>query len=39
MPRVSVLITDKQKEWLNQGYMNLSKFVRLKLDEEIKKRD
>jgi len=34
----SVIIREDQNEWLKKNYINLSKFVRAKLDEEMAKR-
>jgi len=34
----TITIRDDQEEWLKKSYINLSKFVRAKLDEEMAKR-
>ena len=34
----TVTIREDQEEWLEKNYINLSKFVRAKLDEEMAKR-
>ena len=34
----TITIREDQEEWLEKNYINLSKFVRVKLDEEIAKR-
>ena len=34
----TITIRDDQEEWLEKNYINLSKFVRVKLDEEMAKR-
>ena len=34
----TITIRDDQDEWLKKSYINLSKFVRAKLDEEMAKR-
>ena len=34
----TVTIREDQEKWLEKNYINLSKFVRVKLDEEIAKR-
>jgi len=34
----TVTIREDQEEWLEKNYINLSKFVRAKLDEEMVKR-
>ena len=34
----TITIREDQEEWLEKNYINLSKFVRAKLDEEMAKR-
>ena len=34
----TITIREDQEEWLEKNYINLSKFVKVKLDEEIAKR-
>jgi len=34
----TITIREDQDEWLKKNYINLSKFVKAKLDEEIAKR-
>jgi len=34
----TITIREDQEKWLEKNYINLSKFVRVKLDEEIARR-
>lgn len=37
MTNSSIFITIKQKKWIDERNLNLSKFVRKKIDEEMEK--
>jgi len=38
MVTTTITITEEQKKWIEDNSLNLSKFVRKKLEEEMRKR-
>ncbi len=36
-PHSSILIHKKHKDWIKRNAINLSQFIRMKIDEEIEK--